>query len=79
MFVWRDGSGPEVMGGYSTKRYPVRLTSLYARFTPDGELIAVSVGCKKIRKDGTTSQITGHIPYSDTQFHDLLKAWRARQ
>lgn len=82
-YTWKfDGNdGPEVVLGYAPKTYAARITSIYARFAPEGELLSVKVYAKKLKKDGTLSTVRAWVPYAwekDNGWEEKVRQWRAQ-
>lgn len=76
-FLFDVGERPVIEAGYGTERYKAVVLSVYARFTPEGELLSVNPRAKKIKKDGTPSQASATVHW---EYHDLdeqARQWRS--
>lgn len=74
-FVWKD-NGPDIMAGYPP-RQPARVSRLFARFTPEGELLSVRVVARRLKKDGSLYQQRAYISgEEERKLHKLVREWR---
>lgn len=86
-FEWRGGDGPEftMVHGYGKQKgdeFPVRLTSVYARYSPEGELLSAKATAKRVKKDGTLGMNTAYLPYTwerENLTQPLNEWWRAHR
>lgn len=66
-----EGEEIDVDAGYPIGEYKARLTSLYVRLAPDGQLLSTKASGKKIKKDGTKSMVNAYFPFRDDSWDEL--------